>query len=182
MKPLLFLDLDDVLAIDRQHRSRQVLLAFRSNVLDEVQELWERIFDDSACENLRTLHAEFMPTYVISSSWAVFLSQVEICEVMRRTGMKFVADDLHNEWKLPHLKTPERAADIEAWLYLHNQASPQPFVILDYAISGHPLRGSNLEGYAVLCDAWHGFTKQKLELAQSILRAQMNSTAPTLIT
>jgi hypothetical protein len=178
MKPLLFLDLDDVLAIDRQHCSSQVLHAFRRSVLDEVPKLWESIFDDSACENLRALHAEFEPTYIISSSWADFLSRMEICEVMRRTEMNFIAESLHHEWKLPHLKTPERAADIEAWLYLHNQTSPQPFVILDDAISGHPLRGSNLEGHAVLCNAWCGFTKKKLELAQSILRAQMNSTAP----
>lgn len=86
--------------------------------------------------------------------------------------MQFVANELHSEWKLPHLKSPERAADIEAWLYLYNQSSPRPFVILDDVISGHPIRNTKLEEYTVLCDARSGFTEEKLKHAQSILRAQ----------
>lgn len=178
MSPLLFLDFDDVLAISRQHRSGQVLSTILSGKLDEVPELWENLFDKLARQNLLMLHEEFFPNYVISSSWAGMLSREQICEVLRRTKMQFVANDLHREWKLPHLKVPERAVDIEAWLYLHNQAASRPFVILDDVISGHPIRNTKLEEYTVLCDAWGGFTDEKLEHAQMILRAQMNPTSP----
>ncbi|MYM71637.1 hypothetical protein GTP56_05430 [Duganella sp. FT134W] len=178
MSPLLFLDFDDVLAIDPQYPSGRVLTALLRGKLDEVPELWENIFDKLARQNLLMLHEEFSPTYVISSSWAGMLSREQICEVLRRTKMQFVANDMHDEWKLPHLKVPERAADIEAWLHLHNQVSPRPFLILDDVISGHPIRNTRLEQYAVLCDAWSGFTDKNLEHAQMILRAQMNPTSP----
>lgn len=178
MSPLLFLDFDDVLAIDPQYPSGQLLRVFARDMLDEVPELWENIFDKVARQNLRALHEEFGPSYVISSSWTNFLTRERICEVLLRTKMEFVVGNLHHEWKLPHLKTPERAVDIKAWLHLHNQTAPRPFVILDDVISGHPIRNTRLEKYAVICDARSGFTGKKLQEAQMILHAQMNSTSP----
>jgi hypothetical protein len=178
MNPVLFLDFDDVLAIDPRYPSGQLLRVFARDTLDEVPELWENIFDKTARQNLRTLHEEFSPSYVISSSWTNLLTRERICEVLRRTKMEFVLGNLHHEWKLPHLKTPRRAVDIEAWLYLHNQTAPQSFVILDDAISGDTIYYTTLAQYTVMCDAGTGFTDKKLEHAQRILRAQMNTTSP----
>lgn len=69
MRPVVILDLDDVLAIHRKHNSFQVLAAFKAAALDDVPSLWKYLFNSSACKNLRNLHDEFTPEYVISSSW-----------------------------------------------------------------------------------------------------------------
>lgn len=172
MRPLVFLDFDDVLAVNRIHNSTQVLFAFKNNALEDVPELWQWVFHYSARTNLQTLHEEFHPEYVISSSWTGFLSRDQIVEVLRRTGLEFVADNLHREWRTPKESGSYRLTEIESWLDSHNLLVQRPFVILDDELSGQSIPGSHLEARAVLCDAWVGFTHPKLILAQQILRAQ----------
>ena len=98
MKPLVFLDFDDVLAVHREHDSRQVELAFKNDALDEVPELWQWVFHYSARTNLQTLHEEFQPEYVISSSWTLSFDRSQIVEVLRRTGLDFVPENFHPNW------------------------------------------------------------------------------------
>ncbi len=172
VRPVVFADLDDVFAIHQEHNSFQVLAAFKHAGLDDVPSLWKFLFDASACKNLRTLHDEFVPEYVISSSWTSFLDRAQICEVLRRTGLDFVAENLHTEWRTPREDGSYRLTEIDGWLDMHALGSP-PYVILDDHISGQSLPGSHLERRAVLCDAWIGFTHPKLRSAQKILRAQL---------
>jgi hypothetical protein len=70
MRPIVFLDFDDVLAVHEVHTSYRVIDAFARGNLDALPELWTYVFDAGAKEHLRTLHNEFQPAYVISSSWA----------------------------------------------------------------------------------------------------------------
>ena len=172
MRPVVFLDLDDVLAIHREHNSFQVLAAFKNAALDDVSSLWKYLFDASACKNLRTLHDEFAPEYVISSSWTSFLDRAQICEVLRRTELEFVVENLHPDWRTPREEGSYRLTEIEGWLDVHALGTSLPYVILDDHISGQSIPGSHLEERAVWCDAWVGFTHQKLRSAQKILRSQ----------
>lgn len=173
MRPVVFADLDDVLAVHEEHNSFQVLAAFKHAALDDVPTLWKYLFDDSACKNLRTLHDEFGPEYVISSSWTSFLDREQICEVLCRTGLEFVVENLHHDWCTQREDGSYRLTEIEGWLEMHTLGTPRPYVILDDLISGQSLPGSHLEERAVLCDAWVGFTHPKLRSAQKILRGQL---------
>lgn len=173
MRPVVFADLDDVLAIHQEHNSFQVLAAFKHAALDDVPSLWKHLFDASACKNLRTLHDEFFPEYVISSSWTSFLNRAQIFEVLQRTGLDFVAENLHAEWCTPRDEDSYRLTEIDKWLDTHAFGGQIPFVILDDLNSGQSLSGSHLEEKAVLCDAWIGFTHAKLRTAQKILRDQL---------
>ncbi|MES2299934.1 MAG: HAD domain-containing protein [Pseudomonadota bacterium] len=173
MRPVVFADLDDVFAIHQKHNSFQVLAAFKNAALDDVPSLWKHIFDASACKNLRTLHDEFAPEYVISSSWASFLDRAQICEVLRRTGLEFVVENLHQDWRTPREDGSYRLTEIDKWLDTHALEAPLPYVILDDHLSGQSLPGSHLDKRAVLCDAWIGFTHPKLRSAQKILRDQL---------
>jgi hypothetical protein len=177
MKPLVFLDFDDVLAVHREHDSRRVESAFKEGTLDHVPELWQWLFHYSARTNLQALHDEFNPEYVISSSWTLFLDRPQIVEVLRRTGLEFVADNLHREWRTPRKQESYRLTEIDDWLDLNNLVAPRPFVILDDELSGQSIPGSHLEERAVLCEAWVGFTHPKLKLAQQIIRAQLTGKA-----
>ena len=173
MRPVVVLDLDDVLAIHQEHNSFKVLAAFKAAALDDVATLWKYLFDSSACKNLRTLDDEFGPEYVISSSWASFMDRMQICEALRRTGLNFVAENLHQDWCTPREDGSYRLTEIEGWLDMHTAGTPRPYVILDDHVSGQSLPGSHLEKRTVLCDAWVGFTHPKLRSAQKILRGQL---------
>lgn len=173
MRPVVICDFDDVLAVHSEHNSFQVLAAFKHAALDDVPTLWKFLFDASACKNLRTLHDEFSPEYVISSSWASFLDREQICEVLRRTGLTFVAENLHQDWRTPREDGSYRLTEIDGWLDAHAPGNPPPCVILDDLMSGQSLPGSHLEERTVLCDAWVGFTHPKLRSAQKILRDQL---------
>ena len=173
MRPVVVLDLDDVLAVHQEHNSFQVLEAFKRAALDDVPALWKFLFDASACKNLRTLHEEFVPEYVISSSWASFLDRTQICEVLRRTDLGFVVENLHHDWCTPREENSYRLTEIDRWLDDHASVRPLPYLILDDLISGQSLLASHLEKRSVLCDAWIGFTHPKLRSAQKILRNQL---------
>jgi hypothetical protein len=173
LRPIIFLDFDDVLAVHREHNSYQVLAAFKHAALDDVPDLWNGLFHYSARTNLRALHVEFSPCYVISSSWTSFLDQAQISEVLMRTGLGFVAENLHHHWCTPREEGSYRLTEIDEWLNAHALETSLPYLILDDHLSGQSLPGSHLEERAVLCDAWVGFTHPKLRSAQKILRDQL---------
>jgi hypothetical protein len=172
MKRVVFLDFDDVLAIHNVHNSFRVLEAFAGGSLDSVPELWLNIFDAAARRNLQTLHEEFEPSYVISSSWASHLNRVQMCEVLKRSGLEFVELNLCEQWCTPRNATSGRLSEIEAWLELNASEDGPAYVIIDDLMSGGALSGSWLEERTVFCDAWVGFTYAKLRTARKMLQHQ----------
>jgi len=58
--------------------------------------------------NLVALHDEFWPQYVISSSWSNYLSEGQMREVFKRSGLAFVADNMHRRWTTPKAQGPSR--------------------------------------------------------------------------
>lgn len=177
MAPLCFIDMDDVLVLDARYTSYQVRECFRLADMN-WPELWDGLIDTVARTNLRALHDEFAPTYVISSSWTKFLSREQLVEVFRRTGLDFVVDNLHVEWATPKASGCYRAEEIYRWF---DRAMPGqaptvlPVLVLDDDESGWTLADCPLDraGQVVLCEVWKGLTDEKLVQAQQLLRAQL---------
>lgn len=179
MAPLLFLDLDDVLVLDARHTRAQVRGVFAvadPGGLDrpELQALWGGLIDAAARANLRQLHEEFRPAYVISSSWSRFLSRDQFCELCRRTALAFVASRLHARWATPQQPGRSRLEDIWLWQQAHLEKAT-PLLALDDEESGWSLAGSHLDaaGQVVLCEVGVGLTAEKLGQARQLLRAQL---------
>lgn len=169
-RPLIFLDLDDVLVIDHTDTSYQVITKFKSEDLDAWPELWSGLIYAEARDNLMTLHNEFLPHYIISSSWSNTLTKQQMQEIFRRTGLDFVADSLHEQqWTTPKSPGWTRLEEIENWISLHGHPG-QSMLVIDDLESGWSLQKSSLR--PVLCDAWIGFVAEKLLEAQKRLRAQ----------
>lgn len=182
VRPIVFLDMDDVLCLDKVHHSGQMLKIFEQTVPD-YPELWERIVDRGAAENLRELHAEFEPSYVISSSWATYLDRARMCEALTRTRLQFVVENLHEEWRTPRARSSSRRDEIEWWLDAHREPS-QPFIILDDTWSGTGLPHSPLalDGHLILCRSGYGFTKKRLKEARRQLQRQVGTSATSDVT
>lgn len=97
-RPLVFLDFDDVLATSERYNSFQLKLTFEHAAQNEFQELWDNLFDAGSCENLRAVHSEFCPVYVITSSWTSFLNRKQIVEALTPCKLSFVVENLHASW------------------------------------------------------------------------------------
>jgi len=171
-RALVFLDMDDVLCLDDVHHSGKMLKIFEQTIPD-YPEMWEFLVDAGAAENLRQLHAEFNPVYVISSSWATYLDRVQMCEALTRTQLQFVVENLHAEWRTPRALSSSRRDEIEWWLEAHRELS-QPFIIIDDSWSGTRLAYSPLalDGHVVLCKSGFGFTRKRLKEAIRQLQRQ----------
>lgn len=172
MKPLVFLDFDDVIAIHPDYTSGVVVAALRSGNPHLAIELWANVFHQELRANLARLHHEFEPNYVISSTWSTYLSRDEIQEALMRGGLGFVAASLHSNWRSATEVGSYRVTDIAAWLRTNGAAQPFGYVILDDLSSGRTLVDSALEPYTVFCDEWVEFTGIQLERAVAILLAQ----------
>jgi hypothetical protein len=169
---LVFLDMDDVLCLDNVHHSGIMLKIFKQEILD-YPELWERIVDASAADNLRQLDVEFNPAYVISSSWATYLDKEKMCQALNRMQLQFVVESLHVEWRTPRALSSSRRDEIEWWLEAHREPC-QPFIIIDDSWSGTGLAYSPLagNGHIILCKSGLGFTKKRLQEARRQLKRQ----------
>ena len=171
VRPLVFLDMDDVLCLDDVHHSGQMLKILEQTIPD-YPEIWQSLVDVGAAENLRQLHAEFKPVYVISSSWATYLDREQMCDALTRTQLQFVVENLHAEWRTPRALSSSRRDEIDWWLEAHREPS-QPFLIIDDSWSGTGLAYSPLagNGHVVLCKGGFGFTKKRLkEACRQLLR------------
>lgn len=174
MKTIVFLDFDDVLAVHPEYTSSAVVAALKSSAADQAVELWENVFHPTARANLRTLNDEFEPRFVISSSWATYLSREHMCEIFTRCGLEFVAAALHPDWRSAVDVGAFRVTDISRWIQQHEHARPFAYVILDDVSSGQTLYKSPLQSRTVFCSEWQGFIGSRLTEAQIILRTQLS--------
>lgn len=172
MRPLVFLDLDDVLCLSDVHHSGQLLKIVQGKIPD-YPELWKNLVDAGAAANLRLLNDEFNPWFVISSSWATYLSREQMCKALTRTELQFVIDNLHSEWATPRALSSSRRDEIEWWLDAHRE-SGQPFLVIDDTNSGYTLIRSQLayDGHVVLCKRGFGLTRKRFKEARQRLRRQ----------
>ena len=172
-RPVIFLDMDDVLCIDSEFHSGEMLLVIQQKRPD-WPELWEKLVDAEAAANLLRLHEEFNPEYVISSSWALHLDREQLCDVLERTQLQFVVYNLHEHWQTQRARSSTRREEVEWWLEAHREPG-QPFLILDDTYSGDTLMHSPLalDGHVVTCEVRKGLTATKWEEARVKLRRQL---------
>lgn len=177
-RPIVFLDIDDVLCIHRNFNTRQVLAALAGDEAVDADEVWQQIFHRHAVENLRLLNDEFRPLYVISSSWTLHMSREQLCAAFAATGLNFVAENLHEHWRTPRDDDSYRLVEIEAWLNLRvwrgtRLLAAAPFLIIDDVRSGESLVASHVEQRTVFCDASVGFLYPQLSAARKILASEV---------
>lgn len=170
MKPLIFLDIDDVIATNPEYSGLEVASYFRGEGHIEADELWSRLFLPESVSNLLSLHEEFLPNYVITSSWTNYLSQPQIQYAFAMTGLDFVGKNLHQQWMTPKNETFGRLSEIQAWIAKYHQ-NAQPILIIDDAESGWNLRNSefDLNRQVIFCEPRIGFTELRLNQAKQIL-------------
>lgn len=112
------------------------------------------------------LNEKFVPWYVISSSWWWLFDKDELVDVMQRSGLNFVADNLHSTWATPkQFRQGMRAAEVKNWLALHPEFS-NSWVVVDDKLSGTGFKNWSRAAlsYVVLCQPEVGL--QDLEFAQ----------------
>lgn len=169
LEPVIFLNFDDALAIHKFSDNARVLDVNAVAIVDAFPDLWLDVLDSTARRNLETLHKEFQPRYVISSSWASHLNLEGMQTMLKRCGLKFVALNLCAHWCTPRDETSSRLGEIEAWLKLEAWVDDHAYVIIEDHESGAALSGSWLEDRTVFCNARVGFSEAKLVAARQIL-------------
>lgn len=150
-RPLLFLDLDDVVCVG-PYGGYHVPLPKAAQPAD----LWERLWHPPAVAVLLTVIRDRQPEVILTSSWLRLMERDGFQVLFRRTGLGAVAESLHAAWEAPQDRGLTRRQAIEKWL--HANYVGQSLVVLDDELSGTGLRGSALDraGCVVLCEAGVG--------------------------
>lgn len=171
MRPILFLDLDDVLCLNNPVGGFDVLEASQRPD-EDLQPLLDKLFDEWAKAHLSNIHDEFQPIYVMGTSWTRFMDRELIERVMHGTGIGFVAENLHPDWQTQKKAHLNRAEQIRAWLNQHPDCADR-WIAIDDDASGAGLQAHWCKDFAVLCKEDVGLTADKyLELRQAFLARQ----------
>ena len=178
MRPLVFLDIDDVLCINSPYGGYDVIAP------EQPIDLWDRLFHKPAVDTLLQIIAEYNPYFVLTTSWLRFMDRDRFEGLFRRTGLTQVAASLHPAaweapqvdvslpplaWETPRTQLSTRLEAIDAWLTAHHRH--EPFVILDDELSGTGLIRSPLDqrGSVVLCEVGVGLTTRHLDKVRRAL-------------
>lgn len=178
MNPILFLDFDDVICLNQPFGGYDALSVFaeaaRSTTpLRTDAPLWSALFDGHASANLKQIHDEFAPHYVLSTSWRWFFDRDALVQTLQLGGLSFVAEHLHPDWSTPQIsRQAHRAVEIKAWLTTHPQCAN--WVVLDDELSGTGFSSWTREQrkFVVLCQAEVGFQKTEFEQLHQALSLQ----------
>jgi hypothetical protein len=146
MRPIFFLDIDDVLCLNEPYSGFDVVQAVRGKRTD-ADTVLARSFSEGPLAVLRAIH-DVLPdgaTYVVSSSWRLHLTRAELDKVFRAAGAAFVADGMlgPDHWATPEMVRGGRADEIRAWLDVHHRG--EAFVILDDNVSGDDLSKKSMD-------------------------------------
>ena len=100
---LLFLELDGVLILNGIAKRMQVADAIRSIASGEAkwrdyQDLWDQLFEPEPVKQLKLLHDQFEPLYCLTSDWTSLMDRSAMLNVLRLSGLGFVASHLHARW------------------------------------------------------------------------------------
>src|SRR6218665_1861495 len=83
-RPIVFLDFDDVLALNKHYGGFHVQHAFASPA-DAPSDLYSQIFSPEAVHALNTLNHEFHPRFVLTTSWLALLDRNQFISLFTRT-------------------------------------------------------------------------------------------------
>ena len=176
MRPLIFLDIDDVIAINSDYSGSKVASFFKGELGIEAADLWTKLFLPNAVSNLFALHKEFLPEYVITSSWTNYLDRPQLQSVFQKTGLDFIGENLHFQWTTPKSTIAGRLIELQTWIARFGNES-QLVLIIDDTESGWNLEKSvfDLNEQIVFCEPRIGFVKHRLDKARQILRRQIHT-------
>ncbi|MFG6488244.1 HAD domain-containing protein [Roseateles sp. BYS78W] len=160
--PVVFMDLDDVVATNELFGGLDALDALRGKRID-ADLVFERLWSPMAREILVDLSGRHRGRlrWVISSTWRLHFTRAQLQEVMRRSGLGCVADGMEpkERWRTPHFPGQTRCHEVLAWLREHHRG--EPWVILDdvysWGPSAHVAPGVEVpRTRLVLCEEWVG--------------------------
>lgn len=176
-RPVLFVDIDDVLCLNEPFGCIHVRNALRSRT-DAPPDLWARLFRAESVQALNSLLAEFNPKVVITSSWLSLLDRDDFIHVFQATGIEKLSSNFHEFWDAPTNYGTSRLDAIENWLQAHHAG--EPILILDDPESGESLVDSfhHQAGRALLCEPGCGFNPTLLAAAARALRTPYSRLEP----
>lgn len=147
MSPIIFLDFDDVVAINKHYGGYDVVAPG-----EKPSDLFDKLFHPPAVALLLRVVEVHKPAVVITTSWLRFFERPGMEQLLQKTGMSAVAGALHEMWEAPANRGMTRLGQIERWLAHHHKG--EPYVILDDWSSGTGLSASNhdLEKRVVFCE------------------------------
>jgi hypothetical protein len=164
MRPLVFLDFDDVFCLSTPYGAYDVIAP------NPPPQLWEQLFHAPAVEVLRTVTEEFDPQFVITTSWLRFLGPDEIRQLLMRCGLEFMVLRLHMEFEALQPSGATRSEAVSSWLAANHRG--EPFVVLDDFLSGTGLAESEWTrtGRVVLCEVGRGLMAVHLPAIRAALK------------
>ncbi len=163
--PTLFLDFDDVIALNEEKGYGGYDILAPSPPAD----LWERLFSQEATAVLMQVVEEFKPRVVVTTSWLRFLDREGFVQIFQRTGLSCIAQQLHPHWEAVQLRGQTRRQAIDIWMSKHHQG--ETYVILDDALSGTGLTNSahQKQGRVILCEVSVGLKFSHLPAIRNAL-------------
>ena len=183
IRPVLFLDFDDVICLNRTCGGYDAIDAV-AQIENEpglppqtFETLWKELFDVSAKAYLHAIHNLWDPWFVLTTSWCRFVKKEPLMEILQRSGLGFVADNLHSSWATPRRMHPDiRMGEIGSW-HRANPGFEDSWVILDDTVSGTglsdwPIPAEN--AFIVLCRENVGLTDVEFQRLKTafLLRAK----------
>ncbi|MDR3453166.1 MAG: HAD domain-containing protein [Rhodoferax sp.] len=181
---MLFLDFDDVICLNNTCGGYDAIHALARVAkepglrFDDFQDLWDQLFDANAKRYLKALHHKFSPWYVLTTSWWWLLEKDALEQILRRSGLEFVADNLHAGWATPKGPRPDvRAREISDWLG-RNAEFVDGWVVLDDELSGTGLADWAAQShtpFVVLCKENVGLTEIEFKRLQEAFRLRAKS-------
>lgn len=119
---LLFLELDGVLVLNGAAKRVQLENAVRTIASGEAkwrdyQHLWDKLFEPEPVKQLKLLHDQFEPLYCLTSDWTSLMDRSAMLNVLRLSGLGFVASHLHARWDTGSAaNVSHHATAIESWI------------------------------------------------------------------
>lgn len=118
--PLLFLELEGVLVLGGS-KKRELVADAVSNIARgdsnwrDHQGTWEGLFAAEPVRQLKALHDQFQLRYCLTTNWTGLLDKAATLNVLRLSGLGFVASNLHARWEVDRgLGAVRRSDQIEA--------------------------------------------------------------------
>lgn len=152
IRPLLFLDFDDVICLNTPYGGYDVAMSGK----EKPEDLWTKLWHEPAVRVLTQVLEAHNPNVIITSSWLRFLDQQGAKDLFCATGLGRLAESLHPAWEAPQSRGGSRFEAVSVWLKRHHRG--EAFVVVDDHLSGTGLAGSELDhqGRVVLCEVGVG--------------------------
>lgn len=179
--PVLFLDLDDVLCLSDPFGGWDAFEAVQAKRID-ADLVFAHLFHSPAVDVLRAVHESVGGLrYVVTSTWRNLFNRSQFAEVLRRSGLDFVATSLERKgrWATVHWPQRTRLNEIAEWLCRNGEG--EPFAVLDDTYSGRPLMKASrsvrgpFSGRIVLCEERIGLLPKHVEPLVAALRRRVSS-------